>query len=1496
MDNERLEVQLLADDAGFSNAFKNAANQMENFEKKATGMSQNVSNKLGAGFSDSMTKLQGFNDTLIKAGDGMNKVGSKLTLGLTLPLVGLGAVATKAAIDYESAFAGVRKTVDMTESEFSNLSDSIRQMSKEMPASAVEIAGVGEAAGQLGIHNDKILEFSDNMIKLGVATNMSSTEAATSLARFANITQMSQTDFGRLGSTIVALGNNFATTESEITEMGLRLAGAGKQIGLTEAQTMGIAAALSSVGIEAEAGGSAFSKLMVAIQLAVETGNDQLGQFADVAGLTVSEFSSLFKTDAVGAINAFTTGLGTMDERGKSSIAMLDEMGINEVRLRDAILRTAGAGDLLTQSVGMATQAWSANNALNKEAEERYKTTESQMQMASNRINDFGITMGQIMAPALAGGANALADLAEGFQQLNPGTQKTIVYMGAFAAAIGPVLKVTGSLTKGLGSASNAAIKFVAKTAPSLGISLKDAAAKKVQESAVESLENTTKKSSRVFSLMNTSVSKSSATSLKDAAAKGTQSVAQTAVGATATTASAGVTLLGRAVQFALGPIGIATMAIGAVVGAFSLMSNSMEESTSTAGSTLRSLGDSINGVSVEVDDKTQEMADSFEKLSNDSELSLAKMKNGMDIKNEGTNFVNSINSMAEQAVKIVKNKGQDLTDGLTQIFADYNVLSVETEAEILKNAAVSQEQRVAAVQSAQEAISGIYNTALNEGRELNTEEISQLSTHMDTIRDITTTSLTDTNKQALALQEQLNNGQIDMTQEASQAMIEIFQKSADERIETARTEAGERLSYIEQAKNLGIMSEEQYATQKKAIMTDLGNATREAQAEEVRGLVGVMENQQSYIEKYESMMQRKSDLMEQQKTTSGLNKQEADELATLQTQLENMTGTYKKVKDSYEENAASIVGYSDNVKALVPELENLGQKTTNMWANFGDGALQGVVNTEIAMSDLQEVLKQGIASGDIDMERWGEYGAGIIDKLNTAVRDGAPLTEKEVEDLLSIVTTTMGEKEAEIEAASKEAVAKPINKSIDEAKIEAQAKAGDLPLAIAEGMAHNGNVLNDQAGLLLASMNAKVDDEGLVLSQKGQGWMTYLAESIALGRPITVEEMQAAIDEVNKAAETKAQENTAGADIANKVTTDLTATQQLAIDQLNLLMDTMNADSSAKGLENTAGADIVQKTINDIIANKELTAAEAEAMMTDAITRAKAAADATDAGSQIPATATAGVTAGMPGFNTSVQSLFNIKPIPMVPYKNQGAQIPGSAASGITGASGAFTGALGALSDQGVSTLNTREGQYKAVGLKYGGNLVTSFKQAEGPMKQAATGMGAGANQALASKASETYTLGGNWGDGVVRGILSRQGAVASAAISLANVGNAAYAGANKIASPSKVGFALGGFWGDGIIGGVGSKISEMDKTAVKFAEVGNNALENTLDIGAWRSGNNTLTTRQVASLNTDGLFNLSINIEAADVVMDGQKVGHIVFDPVYDQLAERQATLERG
>ncbi len=344
---------------------------------------------------------------------------------------------SQASIEFESAIVGVFKTVEGTDEQLAAITEGIKQMALDIPVSTTELSGIAEAAGQLGIQTDNVIGFTRVMADLGKTTNISSTEGAQTLAQFANIVQMNQGNFDRLGSTIVALGNNFASTEADILAMAQRLAGAGAQVGLTEAEILGFATALSSVGVEAEAGGSAFSRVFSNMQVAVETGKESLTDYATVAGMTVTDFSRLFKQDAASAITAFIEGLSGMSEEGMSSIAVLEEMGITELRLRDSLLRTSNAGDLVRRSVDLASIAWKENTALTREAELRYGTTESKLQLVSNAAEGTKRAIGDVLAPALRDIAEAGTDgfeWATDFIKDNPWLVKAIT---GVAVAVG---------------------------------------------------------------------------------------------------------------------------------------------------------------------------------------------------------------------------------------------------------------------------------------------------------------------------------------------------------------------------------------------------------------------------------------------------------------------------------------------------------------------------------------------------------------------------------------------------------------------------------------------------------------------------------------------------------------------------------------------------------------------------------------------------------------------------------------------------------------------------------------------------------------------------------------------------------------------------------------------------------------------------------------------------------------------------------------------------
>nr|DAJ89461.1 MAG TPA: minor tail protein [Caudoviricetes sp.] len=365
---------------------------------------------------------------------------------ISVAFAGVGVAAGKASIEFESAFAGVEKTVDGTEEQLAALRQGILDMATEIPASTTEIAAVAEAAGQLGIASDDVLDFTRVMIDLGEATNLSSDEAASALAKFANITGTTADEYSKLGSTIVDLGNNFATTERDIVEMATRLASAGTIAGLSEQDILALSTAMSSVGIQAEAGGTAMTQTLSAISKAVSEGGDDLKTFAKVAGVSADEFAKMWSDDPITAIQGFIGGLGDMNANGEDVLAVLDELGLSGIRQSNMLQSLALASGVLGDAVTTANNAWEENVALSNEASKRYETTESQMKILRNGLNNLAISIGDILLPIINKIVAGLQNAIDWFSSLDDGVKKTILIVGGLIAAISPIAGIISGI------------------------------------------------------------------------------------------------------------------------------------------------------------------------------------------------------------------------------------------------------------------------------------------------------------------------------------------------------------------------------------------------------------------------------------------------------------------------------------------------------------------------------------------------------------------------------------------------------------------------------------------------------------------------------------------------------------------------------------------------------------------------------------------------------------------------------------------------------------------------------------------------------------------------------------------------------------------------------------------------------------------------------------------------------------------------------------------
>ena len=422
--------------------------------KQAVADAETELNKLNAELENTPTKLETMGSAMSSAGDKIAGVGKTMTATVTAPLVGLGVASVKAYSDWESAFTGVMKTVDETvTTTYADLEEAIKKMATETASSKEEIAGVAEAAGQLGVKADDIEQFTRTMVMLGDSTNLSAEEASIALARMMTITGESMDSVDNVGSAIVALGNSFATSESEIVAMSTRLASAGTIAGMSTQDILALSTAMSSVGIEAEAGGTAMTQTLTGISKAVSDGGEKLEQLASVSGMTAEQFSNAWKTSPVEALQAFISGLSQMNEAELNTYSVLDELGMSGIRQTNMLQSLALASDTLTDAVNLSNTAYEQNTALVTEAEKRYQTFEAKMNQTKEKISNVGVELGERLLPYVDKFLDGLDKMIAAWDNLSPGAQDAIVKCGLIVAAIGPLLMMVGKFITTIGQA-----------------------------------------------------------------------------------------------------------------------------------------------------------------------------------------------------------------------------------------------------------------------------------------------------------------------------------------------------------------------------------------------------------------------------------------------------------------------------------------------------------------------------------------------------------------------------------------------------------------------------------------------------------------------------------------------------------------------------------------------------------------------------------------------------------------------------------------------------------------------------------------------------------------------------------------------------------------------------------------------------------------------------------------------------------------------------------
>lgn len=443
------------------NAVKGAYEQYNSFSKSLDAVSK----------MEKAIKLEQTGEKLKNVGEGIDTVTKPIQRLSTVTAAGAVASA-KFAIDFENNFANVEKTVDGTDSQLKKIKQDIIDMTtvginghSAIPQTTAELDELAAAGGQLGIQTENISSFTETMAMMGSATNLAGEEGAKTLARFMNVTATSQDKVQNLGSAIVDLGNHFATTEAEIADMAMNMGATGSAVGISAQDILAYSTALSSLGVEAAAGGSSVSRIWMDIQSAVSSGGKALDAFAKISGKSATQFADDWKSNASGAFKDMLTGLS----KSKDLVGDLQKLGFENIRDLQALQKLAGPQgiQLLNDALDRSNRAWGENTALLNEFEKKAGTTASQLEVTKNNLIEAGRSVGEVLLPAVNSGAVNVKEFAQGIAKMNDTQKQALVTTGKWVIGLGAASKVTASGIKFVGSMAEGVAK-IKQFAPAL--------------------------------------------------------------------------------------------------------------------------------------------------------------------------------------------------------------------------------------------------------------------------------------------------------------------------------------------------------------------------------------------------------------------------------------------------------------------------------------------------------------------------------------------------------------------------------------------------------------------------------------------------------------------------------------------------------------------------------------------------------------------------------------------------------------------------------------------------------------------------------------------------------------------------------------------------------------------------------------------------------------------------------------------------------------------
>lgn len=321
-----------------------------------------------------------------------------------LGTVALGATIAapiKAAVDFESTMADIKKVVDAPKGAdentfFKAIGQQVLEMSKTLPMTANEIGRIFALGGQSGVATEDLAKFTESAVKMGVAFDVSAEQAGQSMAELRSAFGMTQDQVNTLADQMNYLDNNGSAAAKDILEIVQRIGPLAKVAGVSAGQVAALGSTLRGMGVQNEIAATGIKNLFLTLSAGKSATKGQRAVFKQL-GYTSTEVAKSMQLDAQKTMTVILKQIRKLNKADQA--AALSTLFGKEVVGSIAPLLTNI--DQLQKNFDAVADSTKYAGSMQKEFEARAATTANQLILFRNQITGLGVTIGSVLLPAV---------------------------------------------------------------------------------------------------------------------------------------------------------------------------------------------------------------------------------------------------------------------------------------------------------------------------------------------------------------------------------------------------------------------------------------------------------------------------------------------------------------------------------------------------------------------------------------------------------------------------------------------------------------------------------------------------------------------------------------------------------------------------------------------------------------------------------------------------------------------------------------------------------------------------------------------------------------------------------------------------------------------------------------------------------------------------------------------------------------------------------------